>query len=536
MKKTIFLLLSAFCLQQQSMAQEQAALQSLEAKTAATNNQATEFAKTITAQDLKKHLSILASDEYEGRETGEKGQKMAADYIMKYFKGLDLQAPVKSNDKNPYFQTFPLSKKTWGEGYLQQGKQKFELFKDFFAIGDYTQQGEVEFIFAGYGIVTDTYSDYENLDVKGKVVVVMTDEPKDKEGNYLFSKTKNLSTFAKPANKGKIAKEKGALGVLFVFEDEKKFTSTLNLYRSYFASPAMGFQDEQQQQFASLYTSPDVAASLLATKTKKINEAIAKIVETGKPYSKTISKKVQINLTRNVQEVMTENVLGFMEGTDKKDEVVVISAHYDHIGIVNGKINNGADDDGSGTVSVLELAEAFNIAKQKGFAPRRSILFMLFTGEEKGLLGSEYYSKNPIFPLKNTVVDLNIDMVGRVDAKHQDNPNYIYLIGSDKLSTELHKLSEEAKEKYTPELELDYTYNDENDPNRFYYRSDHYNFAVHNIPIIFYFNGTHPDYHAPTDDVEKINFEKMEKINHLIFYTAWELANRENRIKVDKAE
>jgi Zn-dependent M28 family amino/carboxypeptidase len=149
------------------------------------------------------------------------------------------------------------------------------------------------------------------------------------------------------------------------------------------------------------------------------------------------------------------------------------------------------------------------------------------------LFGSKYYTSHPIFPLNNTVVDLNIDMVGRIDKKHEGKPDYIYLIGSDKLSSELHNLSEEVNKKYT-QLKLDYKYNDDNDPNRFYYRSDHYNFAKNNIPIIFYFNGIHDDYHKTTDTPDKINFDLLAKRAQLVFYTAWEIANRENRLVVDK--
>jgi Zn-dependent M28 family amino/carboxypeptidase len=222
-----------------------------------------------------------------------------------------------------------------------------------------------------------------------------------------------------------------------------------------------------------------------------------------------------------------------MEGTDKKDEVLVISAHLDHIGIsANGEINNGADDDGSGTVSIIEIAEAFSKAKTDGKGPRRSILFLNVTGEEKGLFGSEYYSENPLLPLANTVADLNIDMIGRVDDAHKNDPKYVYVIGADKLSSELHTISEEANKKYV-NYKLDYTFNDAKDPNRFYYRSDHYNFAKKNIPVIFYFTGVHEDYHRPGDDVEKIMFDKQAPIVKLVFYTAWELANREERIKVD---
>ncbi|CAM1374576.1 M28 family metallopeptidase [Tenacibaculum xiamenense] len=231
----------------------------------------------------------------------------------------------------------------------------------------------------------------------------------------------------------------------------------------------------------------------------------------------------------------SENVLAFIEGTEKPEEIIVISAHLDHIGTKNGKIYNGADDDGSGTVAVLEIAEAFKKASDAGKGPKRSILFLHVTGEEKGLLGSKYYTENPIFPLANTVTNLNIDMIGRVDDRHKGNPNYVYLIGSDKLSSELHNISEAINTKYT-KIDLDYKYNDENDPNRFYYRSDHYNFAKHNIPIIFYFNGTHADYHKATDTPDKINYEMLENRTRLVFHTAWEIANRAERIKVDKAQ
>ena len=232
----------------------------------------------------------------------------------------------------------------------------------------------------------------------------------------------------------------------------------------------------------------------------------------------------------------SENVVAFIKGSEFPEEIMVISAHYDHVGMDSeGNIYNGADDDGSGTVSILEIAEAFKEAQNDGYQPRRSILFLHVTGEEKGLLGSDYYTKNPIFPLENTVTDLNTDMIGRIDPKHEDNPNYIYLIGSDKLSTQLHELSEEVNNKYT-QFDLDYTYNDENDPNRFYYRSDHYNFAKHNIPVIFYFNGTHADYHQPTDTPDKIEYDLMARRAQLIFYTAWEVANRDERLVVDKAQ
>ena len=230
------------------------------------------------------------------------------------------------------------------------------------------------------------------------------------------------------------------------------------------------------------------------------------------------------------QIIKGENVLGYIEGTDLKDELIIITAHYDHLGKHDSLIFNGADDDASGVAGAMEIAEAFMIAKKEGYGPRRSILIMPVSGEEKGLLGSKYYTDNPIYPLNSTIANLNIDMIGRLDDWHSTG-DYVYLIGSDRLSYDLHNINEEINSNYT-KLELDYKYNDEDDPNRYYYRSDHYNFAKNNIPVIFYFNGVHEDYHRPSDTIEKLDFNKIKKISKLIFLTAWELANREERIKL----
>ena len=230
----------------------------------------------------------------------------------------------------------------------------------------------------------------------------------------------------------------------------------------------------------------------------------------------------------------SENVLAFVEGTESPEEVVVVSAHHDHEGTSEeGQVYYGADDDGSGTVALLEMAEAFNQAKKDGVGPKRSILFLHLTAEEIGLQGSKFYTENPAFPLSKTVANLNIDMIGRVDKKHSLNPNYIYLIGGDRLSTELHYISEAVNDQFT-QLEIDYEFNDEHDHNRYYFRSDHYNFAQQNVPVIFYFNGEHEDYHEPTDTPDKINYELLEKRTKLIFATAWQLANQKRRIIVDK--
>ncbi len=229
----------------------------------------------------------------------------------------------------------------------------------------------------------------------------------------------------------------------------------------------------------------------------------------------------------------SENIWAFIEGSEKPDEVVVVSAHYDHVGVKNGDVYNGADDDGSGTVALLEIAQAFAKAKNEGHGPKRSILFFHATGEEHGLLGSSYYSDNPLFAFENTVADINIDMIGRRDVAHANSNNYVYLIGADRLSSDLDSICKQVNEKYI-HMNLDYTYNDKNDPNHFYERSDHYNFAKHGIPSVFLFNGVHADYHRKTDTVEKIEFDALTKRTQLAFTIAWELANRENRPVVDK--
>jgi len=275
-----------------------------------------------------------------------------------------------------------------------------------------------------------------------------------------------------------------------------------------------------------------MANQLIGNK-KNTPAAIAeKIIKTGKPVTFTVKTSLSVNISQKKFGISAENVMAYLEGSDLKEEVLVLSAHYDHLGIHEGKVYNGADDDGSGTVAIMQLAKAFAEAKKQGKGPRRSMLFLNVSGEEKGLLGSEYYSENPVFGLEKTVCDLNIDMIGRLDEDHAKNNNYIYLIGSDKLSKDLHNVSEQCNKTYT-NIELDYRYNDENEPNRYYYRSDHYNFAKNGVPVIFYFNGVHADYHQETDEIEKIDFGKMEKITRLVFFTAWEIANRTERLKID---
>jgi Zn-dependent M28 family amino/carboxypeptidase len=286
------------------------------------------------------------------------------------------------------------------------------------------------------------------------------------------------------------------------------------------------------QPVFGFYIAAEKAAALLQTEATGLLERIKK----GEITTKTVKAEVVLQYAKETVKTEVSNVLGVLEGTDKKDEYVVITSHYDHVGKrADGTIFYGADDDGSGTTGILELAEAFALAKKEGKGPRRSILFMTVSGEEKGLWGSRYYSEHPVFPLDKTTVDLNIDMIGRIGSdylKDKDSMNYVYIIGDDKLSTDLTPITDQVNSTYV-KMKLDRRYNDPNDPNRFYYRSDHYNFADKGVPIIFYFNGVHADYHKPTDTPDKINYPLMAKRAQLVYYTAWEMANRNDMLKRD---
>lgn len=462
------------------------------------------FAKTIIVDDLYKHLSILASDEYEGRETAMEGQKKAAEYIKNHFEKIGL-AP---GNNGSYFQSFPVEVKDPKKVAFTLDNNTLTFLKEFYYLGNISDTSfkDKELVFVGYGIDQGNYSDYSSVNVEGKIVVVYEGVPDNKLVDNSWS---NWRKKLEAATKNK------AVAMITV---QKEFDKSVETIRNFVENPRMSLHNKGNKPNTSL---PNIYIS---------EEALIRY--TTFSQSKGFSNKTIASLNfKTTQILSSENVLGYIEGTDLKDEVLIITAHYDHIGYDNGEICNGADDDGSGTVALLELAEAFSIAKKAGNGPRRSILFMTVSGEEKGLLGSDYYSQNPIYALKNTIANLNIDMIGRKDSLHK-NDQYVYLIGADRLSKDLHQISEQVNKK-TINFELDYTYNRPSDPNMFYYRSDHYNFAKHGIPVIFYFSGVHEDYHKPTDDVEKILFPKLEKITQLIFYTAWELVNRNERIRTN---
>lgn len=496
-----------------------------------------QLAQTITATEMKRHLTTLASREFEGRETGTEGQKKAAQYIAGYFQMLEIPA-LKDGS---YFQQINFFAENWENIDLEMNGENLRHLWDYYALPadnesrDWIDINEVTFL--GYGIDDPAYSDYKDADVSGKAIMIYPDEPKDKKGNFLVSGSATPSDWSDNLEKKLQAAKKHGVQVVFVIDSD--FKKNVSQARREILNRRLAMVEslpEDRNLANSVMLSSEVAKKMIGNQFKKVVKARKKIQKKGKARQVTIPVDLRLRQEKSVRSLVGENVLGYIEGSDPKlkDELVVITAHYDHLGKRGDDIYYGADDNGSGTTTVLEVAQAFAEAKKKGWGPRRSVLIMLVSGEEKGLLGSQYYAEYPIFPLENTIANVNVDMVGRVDPKHQDQgiSDYIYVIGSNRLSTELHQINEDANARYT-QLKLDYTYNAEDDPNRYYYRSDHYNFAERGIPAIFYFNGTHEDYHRTSDTVDKINFEKMEKIGRLVFHTSWELANRDERIKVD---
>ncbi len=470
----------------------------------------TSYAETITAGDLENHLMVLASDAFEGRETGERGAEKAAAYIASHFNSIGI-APY---DGSTYYQPVKLIRSQVQGGSARAGDEALEFLEEFLFYPGLrvTEMQDVPMI------AIDSAADVANANVDGKAVVIPMGS--------------GLNEAREAANEG------GAVAVIAVSDDISTLRSRM---KPWLLRKSLRLDREQPENGEGTRI-PTFMVDAGATGHWWKGSA----VKSWKKWTKnrTKNKAMQpaelavswtFSLDRTEESVTAQNVLGYIPGSDSllRDELIVITAHYDHVGIIDGEIHNGADDDGSGTVTVLELADAFMESVNAGMGPKRSVLLMTVVGEEKGLLGSEWYADHPIWPLENTVTNLNIDMIGRIDEAHPDDDRYVYLIGSDKLSSELHEISETANSTYT-NLALDYTFNAPDDPNRFYYRSDHYNFAKNNIPVIFYFSGVHEDYHRPGDDPEKIHYDKTAEIGQLVFYTAWQLANQAKRIEVDR--
>ncbi|MEO8589000.1 MAG: M28 family peptidase [Flavobacteriales bacterium] len=491
------------------------------------DSSALRYGQSISQVDLRAYLDTLANDAFEGRETAMPGQKKAASFLREKFIGFGIPSIPDAAQRgllNGYEQPFPLEVLTPGSMSISLNEKPIRFMEDFFYFSE-PLRGELAVGAIAFVGFADSGADWTEA---GPVALVLqppdTGAQKGKVpvGNFVLHLLDSL------------AAQSAQSGVRLLFYGSEHAQAMMELYGGYITGPRMTLTGTSEG-------TPEPRRAQVVVIDPKTADAILRHgrLTWKKAYKRAKRIPVAIHCTvvaRNVpdlRELQGENVLGYIEGGGKKEELIVVSAHYDHLGTSQGQIYNGADDDGSGTAAVLELAQAFALAKRDGQGPTRSILFLAFSGEEKGLLGSEWYGEHPVFPMKNTVACLNMDMIGRVDTTHFAHERYVYVIGSDRLSTELHRINERMNETYT-HLDLDYTYNAADDPNRFYYRSDHYNFAQYGVPIIFFFNGDHEDYHQPTDDVWKIRFDLLEQRARLVFHVAWELANREERLVVDK--
>ena len=496
---------------------------------------AAKYASVITGNNLNKHLSIIASADMQGRETGTEGQRKAAAYIESQFKSMGLkQVPAL----NGYQQYYPLYQDSLVSTTLSAGGTDGIFGTDFISPMNANENGKFKgkkIIFIGYGIDDPAYSDYTNVNVKGKVVIFFLGEPK-KDGKFIISGGTRGSEWSFPGitKKLALAASKGAAGALVINPQQETFNQRAvengkktGVYFPRSNDTKMINYALLSHAFAKTIIGDGFALDSVIAAAKR--SEVLKINGVEKNYKTTFS----FSKYRNT--INASNVVGIIEGTDKKEEYVFLTGHYDHLGMRNGQIYYGADDDGSGTVAVIQMAEAFMKAANEGNRPRRTIVFMTVSGEEKGLWGSEYYSDHPFYPLEKTSVDLNTDMVGRIDTerKTDDSLNYVYVIGHDKISSELPVINEGVNKKYT-NLVLDYKFDDPNDQNRIYFRSDHYNFARKGVPILFFYDGMlKADYHKPTDTIEKINWPLYEKRVKMIFHTAWEMANRDEMLKRD---
>jgi hypothetical protein len=485
------------------------------------------YANSITADDLKKHLYIVAGKEMEGRETATEGQRKAAAYIEQHYKTWGLLPGNKDN----YQMGFPVFQDSIVHASIEVNDQTFDIFKDFYvnvgSANSSTMLGS-EVVFVGYGISDSTRDDYKGLNTWGKIVLILPGAPPVSAQNTGTSAPVRYNPYAVT----EAAQKHGAAAVLVVQTNLSRRGGTNSQYANAMRKTGQYVNGFRKTIYPNTWMiGEQVAKAIMGADYEPATTAM----KSGTPVLKSYEANVKLEFNKYINRINSTNVIGYIEGSDKKDEYVFITAHYDHLGKRGDSvIYYGADDDGSGTVTLLELAEAFSKAKAAGKGPRRSIVFMAVSGEEKGLWGSAYYSEHALFPLEKTTVDLNIDMIGRIDPKRKtgDSTNYVYVVGDNKLSSDLRPISESVNKKYT-KLELDYKYNAPNDPERIYYRSDHYNFASKGVPIIFYFNGTHNDYHRPTDTPDKINYDLMTKRARLVFFTAWEMANRHDMLKRD---
>lgn len=518
------------------------------------------YSETITPELLRNHLEVIAHDSLEGREAGTKEERKAAQYLIDHYEKLG----VSPKGTDGYLQPFMLNAErvdslvyktySYSNGDMELTDHSTESTtgtSEYIRLFGGTESLKGDVIFGGFG-VNDPSRSVQHLDdvaMKDKWVLIFDDIPYVVNGDTLINP--EISNNQRAANLLSRIEAKGVLIISDMNFNEFEEMSAAN--SGMLEKPEnmrLQYMDDSEGQsgFPRAYTliSPEMAATFLGLdSTDEINnyrKTLISDITNFKPHP----TKYFIDYTpyAGTVEIKSNNVLAFIEGgnPDLNHEVVVLMAHYDHVGITQAdetgdQIYNGADDNGSGTVALLAMAEALQNAADNGRKLDRSVLFLHVSAEEKGLLGSRYYSDYPVIPIDQTVTAFNADMIGRSDPENieQDDTDYVYLIGGEIISSELDSLVQTANSE-TVNMRLDRKYNDLTDANQFYRRSDHWNFGRLDVPFVFFFTGVHEDYHAPGDEVHKIDFEKLSRISRLIYTSTIQVANYDGRPQVDNEE
>jgi peptidase M28-like protein len=503
---------------------------------------------TIAAAQLREYLTFIASDEMEGRDTPSRGLDITAQFLAL---NLSRWGFKPAGDGGSFFQHIDLrrNRADVGETKVEFNGRALTSGTDFLPVaGSGTASGQLVFAGNGWFVKSKEMDAYKGIDPAGKIAVIFG-TPNQRPRNI---STADLGKQGEGyMNANEYAKQKGVVGLIYIpdFQFLANWRARQRLIERGSTFPAK-FQTQAPTPntvLPSVVVSPEIANFLLANETPSATAIFAASYGNGLPaaFALNAQKKVTLSVASSSETIPTQNVVAIWEGSDPllKSEYVALGAHYDHVGsgcppAGNDTICNGADDDGSGTTALLGMAEALAKSPTR---PKRSILFVWHCGEEKGLWGSRYFTEYPTVPLDHIVAQLNIDMIGRSRKADDTNPknseltgpDAIYVIGSTMMSTELGDLLNTVNKSFL-NLAFDTKYDDPKDPNRFFFRSDHYNYARKGIPIIFFFDGTHEDYHRPGDTADKIDYQKMEKVTRTIYMTAWEIANRPARVKVDK--
>ena len=500
--------------------------------------------ESITVKELRAHLEFIASDELQGRETGSPGIDIAAKYLEATCKRIGLDP---YSDKFGYFQHIGFTslktdkEETGLEIFDSEGAKRFRTDSIIGPNPNSTNtaiEGEVVYVGYGYQDEESGYDAFGEIDVEGKIVLLMSRVPLQyrsdmPEGNPFFNEKVEMP-------KVRSAFSMGARAVLFVFDPGNAYSSFYDMGEmSYFDNTIFLTDEVPPPQPPNVLLITQHTANKIIESTGFTLTKFQEIIDTeNRPVSMDIiNTEVKYNVVKNQEEFVDNNVIGIIEGSDPelKNECVVYTAHYDHVGVDdNGEVFNGADDNGSGTVGLIEIADAYMHLKEK---PKRTVVFVWCAAEEKGLYGSMFYANNPFLPLEQTVANINLDMIGRIrspadtgkalmfetDIKGDDG---LFVI-SGKQSTELLEISDDA----CKELGI---IPDHHNEQVHLYNSDQYHFYLNNIPVLFYHTGIHADLHSIRDELDKINYSKMKRVSQLAFMVGYEVADRPRRIVVDK--